>query len=107
MLHWHLVSKVLVVLWLLVVLLLLHWHLLLLGHKHSLLGLRVKHSVAFNVAQVAHIALLSERVVVVEASLTCPISNVVLGFHAVFLGHSVVEMNSVFWLGLVDAILAS
>ena len=99
MVHW-------LVLRLLVILLVIHM-LLLLGHDHSLLGLRVKHSVALNMAQVAHIALISERIVVVKASLTCPISNIILWFHTVFLSHSVIKMHSVLWLRLSSTIFPS
>ena len=91
-------------------LLVLHLHLhllLLLGHNKSLLCLRVKHSVAFNMTQIAHVALLSERVVVVETSLTSPVSNVVLRLHTILLSHSVVKMNSVFWFWLSNTVLSS
>ena len=41
----------------------------------SLLLLVVEHLVAFDVAQIAHVAYVSERVVVVEASLAGPVAN--------------------------------
>lgn len=42
---------------------------------HSALLLVVEHFVALDVAEVAHVAHISESVVVVETSLTSPVSN--------------------------------
>jgi hypothetical protein len=42
---------------------------------HSILLLAVKHLVALDVAQVAHVAYISESVVVVEAPLAGPITH--------------------------------
>lgn len=41
----------------------------------SVLLLVVEHLVALNVAQIAHVAHISECVIVIETSLACPITN--------------------------------
>ena len=65
---------------LLVLLLLLDWLMLLnvLEALHPILLSVVQHLVAFNVTKIAHVAHLSECIVVVEASLTGPITNSLL-----------------------------
>lgn len=101
--HWLLL---LVELLLLLMLWLLSLSFLLLAHHHSLLSLGVKHSIAFNVREVAHVALLSERVVVVEASLASPVSHGILLLDAILLSHCVVnllvELSSWLVLGILS-----
>lgn len=75
-------------------------------HEKSLLSLSVQHSIAFNVRKVTHVTLLSERVVVVEASLTGPVTNGILLFHPVLLGHLVVKLLIEFRSWLVVAVFS-
>ena len=60
---------------LLILLLLLLISLLILKTDHSLLLLVIEHFIALDVAKVAHIANIAEGIVMVEASLACPVAD--------------------------------
>ena len=80
---------------------------LLLAHEKSILSLRIQHSIAFNVRKVTHVALLSERIVMITASLAGPVTHGFLLVDTVLLGHPVVKLLVKLWSWLVLAVLSS